>query len=75
MKHLELTFQTEDRKIKTLKLNYASEALGLNEVQGAMNRIAALNMFQHGGINLYKVPVAAKYVDTNTETIFDTRNK
>lgn len=75
MKHLELTFQSEDRKIKTFKLNYANEALGVNELQGAMNRIAALNMFERDGIQLYKVPVAARYVDTNTKIIFDTRNK
>ncbi|TPR37635.1 DUF2922 domain-containing protein [Apilactobacillus micheneri] len=75
MKKLELVFKSEDQKVKTLRLNYVSSKLNNEALISAMNRIGALKMFRVNGMNQYQVPVAARYVDTNTETIFDTRNE
>ncbi|TPR13071.1 DUF2922 domain-containing protein [Apilactobacillus timberlakei] len=75
MKKLELVFKSEDQKVKTLRLNYVSSKLDNEALLSAMNRIGALKMFRVNGMNQYQVPVAARYVDTNTETIFDTRNE
>ncbi|TPR51084.1 DUF2922 domain-containing protein [Apilactobacillus micheneri] len=75
MKKLELVFKSEDQKVKTLRLNYVSSKLDNEALISAMNRIGALKMFKVNGMNQYQVPVAARYVDTNTETIFDTRNE
>ncbi|TPR41455.1 DUF2922 domain-containing protein [Apilactobacillus micheneri] len=75
MKKLELVFKSEDQKVKTLRLNYVSSKLDNEALISAMNRIGALKMFRVNGMNQYQVPVAARYVDTNTETIFDTRNE
>ncbi|WP_105957260.1 DUF2922 domain-containing protein [Apilactobacillus quenuiae] len=75
MKKLELVFKSEDQKVKTLRLNYVSGKLDNETLLSAMNRIGALKMFKVNGMNQYQVPVAARYVDTNTETIFDTRNE
>ncbi|TPR50376.1 DUF2922 domain-containing protein [Apilactobacillus micheneri] len=74
MKKLELVFKSEDQKVKTLRLNYVSDKLDNETLQSAMNRIGALKMFKVNGMNQYQIPVAARYVNTNTETIFDTRN-
>ncbi|TPR43665.1 DUF2922 domain-containing protein [Apilactobacillus micheneri] len=75
MKKLELVFKSEDQKVKTLRLNYVSGKLDNEALQSAMNRIGALKMFKVNGMNQYQVPVAARYIDTNSETIFDTRNE
>ncbi|TPR26150.1 DUF2922 domain-containing protein [Apilactobacillus micheneri] len=75
MKKLELVFKSEDQKVKTLRLNYVSGQLDNETLQSAMNRIGALKMFKVNGMNQYQVPVAARYIDTNSETIFDTRNE
>lgn len=75
MRKLELVFKSEDQKVKTLRLNYVSGKLDNEALQSAMNRIGALKMFRVNGMNQYQVPVAARYIDTNTETIFDTRNE
>ncbi|GAA6236882.1 DUF2922 domain-containing protein [Apilactobacillus micheneri] len=73
MKKLELVFKSEDQKVKTLRLNYVSGQLDNEALQSAMNRIGALKMFKVNGMNQYQVPVAARYIDTNTDTIFDNR--
>lgn len=73
MKKLELVFKSEDQKVKTLRLNYVSGKLDNETLQSAMNRIGALKMFKVNGMNQYQVPVAARYIDTNTDTIFDNR--
>nr|WP_243674602.1 hypothetical protein [Lentilactobacillus kisonensis] len=40
-----------------------------------MSQIAALNMFQKDGVNLYATPVAAQYRSTNIESLFDNRDE
>ena len=39
----------------------------------AMQRLSAMNIFQDEAGNLYKTPVAAKIVDTQNSSLFDTR--
>ncbi|UQS84941.1 DUF2922 domain-containing protein [Apilactobacillus apisilvae] len=75
MRKLELVFKSEEQKVKTLRLNYVSGTLDNNALISDMNRIAALKIFQVNGMNQYQIPLAARYVDTKTDEIFDTRNE
>lgn len=74
MKHLELIYRNSDSKLTTLRLTYAQENLSETVTKKAMENIAALNMFDNEGVNPYVEPVAARYVETNTDPIFDTRS-
>lgn len=73
MRKLELTFKNENGKNKNLTLNYIDGELDQNVVMPAMQRLSALNLFQDKDGNLYKTPVAAKIIDTETSPLFDTR--
>ncbi|KRM94515.1 hypothetical protein FC56_GL001472 [Lentilactobacillus senioris DSM 24302 = JCM 17472] len=74
MKHLELIYRNSDSKLTTLRLTYAQENLTEAATKKAMQDIAALKMFDNNGVNPYVEPVAARYVETNTDPIFDTRS-
>ncbi|EKK20831.1 hypothetical protein B808_991 [Fructilactobacillus florum 8D] len=71
MKVLELVFKSEQHKLRTLKLNYANQDLQSTETKALMQRIAALEMFQKDGVQLYVTPVAARYSDNQVSPIFD----
>lgn len=73
MRKLELVFKSSDDKVKTMTINYASDSLDNVKVQEQMQQIAALNMFQKDGINLYATPVAAQYRSTTIDPLFDNR--
>ncbi|GAA6112901.1 MAG: DUF2922 domain-containing protein [Apilactobacillus sp.] len=73
MRKLELTFKSENGKNKTLSLNYVDGKLDTSVVMPAMQRLSAMNIFQDESGNLYKTPVAAKIVDTQNSSLFDTR--
>ncbi|KRL20331.1 DUF2922 domain-containing protein [Lentilactobacillus kisonensis] len=75
MKKLELVFKSSDDKLKTMTINYANDTLEGTDVQKQMSQIAALNMFQKDGVNLYATPVAAQYRSTNIESLFDNRDE
>ncbi|AYF91990.1 DUF2922 domain-containing protein [Apilactobacillus bombintestini] len=75
MKKLVLTFKSDDGKNKKLNLNYVEGSVDREQVMGYMNRLASLNIFQNENGSLYRVPVAAKVVDTNTNSLFDTRKE
>ncbi|MGF7436898.1 DUF2922 domain-containing protein [Lentilactobacillus senioris] len=74
MKHLELIYRNSDSKLTTLRLTYAQENLTEATTKKAMHDIAALKMFDNNGVNPYVEPVSARYVETNTDPIFDTRS-
>ncbi|MCY9806341.1 DUF2922 domain-containing protein [Lentilactobacillus senioris] len=74
MKHLKLIYRNSDSKLNTLRLTYAQENLTEAVTKKAMQDIAALQMFDNDGVNPYVEPVAARYVETNTDSIFDTRS-
>ena len=74
MKHLELIYRNSDSKLTTLRLTYAQENLTEATTKKAMQEIATLKMFDNNGVNPYVEPVAARYVETNTDPIFDTRS-
>lgn len=75
MRKLELVFKSSDDKLKTMVINYASDTLTADDLKARMEQIAALNMFQKDGINLYSTPVAAQYRDTQIQSLFDNREK
>ncbi len=73
MKKLEMVFKSSDDKTKTFTLGYASQNLSEEVVTQQMKAIADLKLFDRNGVNPYATPLAAKYVDTVTQEIFDTR--
>lgn len=70
MRNLELVFKSDENKVKTIKLSYASSTLGEAVVKNAMDRIAKLEMFQKDGVNLYNTPVCARYVEIKKYPIY-----
>ncbi|USS90647.1 DUF2922 domain-containing protein [Fructilactobacillus carniphilus] len=72
MKILELVFNTEQRKVRTLQLNYADQNLEAAQVEALMKRIVDLEMFKKDGVNLYATPVAARYAENNKYPLFGT---
>ena len=69
MKTLNLTFKGSLGKTHTLKLKYASDGLSKEQVQAAMDKIAAAKLFIKDGEILYAVPVSAKYVTTTEDVV------
>lgn len=75
MKKLVLTFKSDDGKNKKLNLNYVEGSVDREKAMSYMNRLASLNIFQNENGSLYRAPVAAQVVDTNTNSLFDTRKE
>lgn len=71
MKTLNLTFKGSLGKNHVMKVYNAKDNLQKDPVLAAMKEISALKMFKHDDEFIYEQPVAAKYVDTNEEVIFD----
>ena len=70
---LNLGFKAADGKHHTiiLKLNNVSTNLDEGKLREAMNKLVELDMFQDKfGTKLYAEAVSAKYVDTETQTVF-----
>lgn len=70
MKQLCLEFKNSDAKSRVLRLNNIDDNLDAETVRSAMTKIAATNMFIKKGIELYKEPVGAKYVERIETPIF-----
>lgn len=73
MKQLNLVFMTSADKTRVLRLNYADENLAADQVKAAMAKIASADLFEQKGVQLYKTPVAAKYVERIETPIFNDR--
>ena len=70
MKELNLEFKTRVNKSKTLRLRQVNESLTPEVVKAAMTQIANANLFEKDDVQLYKTPVAAKYVERIETPIF-----
>ncbi len=72
---LNLGFKAADGKHHTLKLNNVSTNLDEGKLREAMNKLVELDIFQDKfGTKLYAEAVSAKYVDTETQTVFTVEN-
>lgn len=71
MKTLSLSFKGSLGKSHSLKLNYANDGLTEQTVRDAMNKIVESKLFQKDDDLLYLKAMAAKYVTTTDEVIFD----
>ncbi|MEJ1321182.1 DUF2922 domain-containing protein [Latilactobacillus sakei] len=70
MKELNLEFKTSVNKNKTLRLRQVNESLTPEVVKATMIKIADANLFEKDDIQLYKTPVATKYVERIETPIF-----
>ena len=68
MKKLQLTFLDGEAKKHHWVATIAQDDLTAAQVREAMEQMAMLNIFEKNGIQLFKEPVSAKYVET-VETI------
>lgn len=69
---LSLEFKDAKAKSHTIKLTNVHTDLSQEEIRGAMDQIAGLNIFEsNDGELLYVTPVSAKYVDTEAAVLFD----
>ncbi|XEO93580.1 DUF2922 domain-containing protein [Latilactobacillus sakei] len=73
MKELNLEFKTSVNKNKTLRLRQVNESLTPEVVKAAMIKIADANLFEKDDVQLYKIPVAAKYVERIETPIFSNK--
>ncbi|WP_373841739.1 DUF2922 domain-containing protein [Limosilactobacillus sp.] len=71
MKSLNMTFKGATGKKHLLKLSYANDNLDAKTVRQAMDQIASAGMFVKDNEQLYLTPVAAKYVDTVSNVLFN----
>lgn len=68
---LELRFTTEDGKSRTLSVNQPALNLEAEDVQTAMEKIAAQEIFAQDGIQLYNQIKGARYVTREVEDLFE----
>ena len=71
MKQLNLVFMNSADKTRVLRLSYVDENLGADQVKAAMAKIATANLFEKDDVQLYKKPIAAKYVERIETPIFN----
>lgn len=71
MKTLSLSFKGSLGKGHSLKLNYANDNLDEQTVHKAMDKIIESKLFQKDDDLFYLKALAAKYVTTTDEVIFD----
>ena len=67
---LELQFATEEGKTRTLSINEPALDLDPETVQAAMDTIAAQNIFEQEGIQIYNQVKGARYVTRSVDEIF-----
>lgn len=67
---LELQFATEEGKTRTLSINEPALDLDPQTVQAAMDTIAAQNIFEQEGIQIYNQVKGARYVTRSVDEVF-----
>lgn len=70
-KVLRLTFVNGEDKKKAMTLANAASDLKAEEVKEAMNTISQANVFEKDGVDLYKTPSSAQYVERTVTVLFD----
>ncbi|WP_233551666.1 MULTISPECIES: DUF2922 domain-containing protein [unclassified Lactobacillus] len=74
-KILQLTFLNGAGKKTNVALPDAIENLTAVTVERAMNQIAQADSFSKDGVDLYKIPQSASYIERTVTSLFDhTRN-
>ena len=68
---LELQFATEEGKSRTLSVNQPAMDLDQATVEAAMEAIAAQNLFEYEGIQLYNQVKGARYVTRTVNDVFE----
>lgn len=73
---LRLSFKNEENKTKSISLANAAVNLSEKEIRDVMDEIAAADVFQKDGVDLYKIPCGAEYIERTVNVVFDdTANK
>lgn len=73
---LRLSFKNEENKTKSISLTNAAVNLSEKEIRDVMDEIAAADVFQKDGVDLYKIPCGAEYIERTVNVVFDdTANK
>ncbi|HLR91550.1 MAG TPA: DUF2922 domain-containing protein [Atopostipes sp.] len=67
---LELQFATEEGRTRSLSVNQPAMDLDPAVVEEAMNTIAAQNIFEQEGIQIYNTVKGARYVTRAVEDVF-----
>ena len=70
-KTLQLVFLNGDDKKVTLALQDAADHLTSVEVKAAMKTIAEADAFAKDGVDVYKIPQSASYVERVVTNLFD----
>lgn len=70
-KTLQLVFLNGDDKKVTLALSDAADHLTSVEVKTAMKTIAEADAFAKDGVDVYKIPQSASYVERMVTSLFD----
>lgn len=70
-KNLQLVFLNGDDKKVTLALPDAADHLTSLEVKTAMKTIADADAFAKDGVDVYKIPQSASYVELVVTNLFD----
>ena len=68
---LRLSFKNEENKTKSISLPKAAVGLTEKEVRDAMDDIVAADVFQKDGVDLYKTPCGAEYIERTINVVFD----
>lgn len=75
-KHLQLSFYNEEGATTNLSLRQMKEDLTTETVAQAMDKIVAANIFERSGVDMYKEPKNAQYVETIVTPLYDhSKNK
>lgn len=74
-KVLRLSFLNEEKKKKSMTLANAAGDLTAEEVRAAMDEIVQANVFEKDGVDLYKVPDSAEYIERTVSPLFDNDNQ
>lgn len=69
---LELQFATEEGRTRSLSVNQPAMDLDPAVVEEAMNKIAAQNIFEQDGVQIYNTVKGARYVTRAVEDVFQT---
>ncbi|MBA1393552.1 DUF2922 domain-containing protein [Lactobacillus sp. XV13L] len=70
MRVLQLGFQSETGKKRTLALKYVDQNLDAERVRAQMQTIADSQLFMRDNEQIYFKPISAKYVETNELPLF-----
>lgn len=68
---LELQFATEEGKSRSMSINEPALDLEPEVVQAAMETIAAQNIFEQEGVQIYNQVKGARYVTRSVDEIFE----